>query len=252
MRRPLLLLLDDAPDVGHIVGYLCRRAGQDLIVREDAVSALDFLRQASPLPDLLLLDVNLPGRNGFDFLRDLRKEGLLDRIPIALFTQITVSDDVVRALDVGIDFILAKDALARPDAWKERIEEILTSARCAPVVVGASVDTAAAAAAIHAVLQHPTVLRFGADVAQAVWRRAVRRAVSAKEPAASLASIDLSGASVATMQTLARILRVYSDCAIPLIASLQHQVECLLGSRAARSAIAPLVQFESHSASRAP
>lgn len=247
MRRPLLLLVDDAPDVGHIAGYLCRRAGQDLVVREDAVSALEYLRRADRLPDLLLLDVNLPGRNGFDFFRDLRQTERFRPIPVALFTQITVPDAVARALEDGIDFVFAKDAMARPDAWKERSEEILSAVANAPGPRPDLMDPAVAAAAIRVAVQHPAVLRVGPDVARSLWHRAVQRAgglvpASECEVAGELTRIDPSSVGLAAVRALSAVLRRHPQWASPLVAALRYQIECLLGNRDARAAVAGLIQ----------
>jgi CheY-like chemotaxis protein len=77
MTPPLrLLLVDDAPEIARVVQHLARRAGQDLVCRADVPSAWEYLHAVdTPRPDLVLLDVNLPGASGIDLFRRMQSEG---------------------------------------------------------------------------------------------------------------------------------------------------------------------------------
>src|SRR5262249_3629525 len=125
MAQPLLLLVDDAPDIARVVQHLCRRAGQEVVCRGDAASAWEYLRGEGPRPDLVLLDVNLPGASGMELYRKLREEEALARLPVALFTQWALPSVIAEAVEAGIDLVASKDLLGRPDGWKERVEEML-------------------------------------------------------------------------------------------------------------------------------
>ena len=123
MTSPRLLLVDDDPDMGFLVRVLARHRGHSLTYRPDAESAwtdLDTLR-----PDLLLLDMNLPGTSGLEFLRRLRASEDHARQPVALFVQPTLTRDIAEGWAAGADYHLSKDLVTRPDAWEQRIEEIL-------------------------------------------------------------------------------------------------------------------------------
>src|SRR5581483_7134417 len=101
-----ILLVDDDADLGLVVRTLGRRAGWNVEHRPDAAAAWEALRQA--VPDLLLLDVNLPGESGPDFCRRLLAEPRLNGLAVALFAQLALSADVAAGLEAGADFFVAK------------------------------------------------------------------------------------------------------------------------------------------------
>ena len=87
-----IMLVDDneADNVYHEI--MLRRAGfgGELVVRESAQQALDYLTQAAALlPNLILLDINMPGMNGFEFAREAAP--LLQRMPTATVVMLTSS-----------------------------------------------------------------------------------------------------------------------------------------------------------------
>lgn len=133
MPSPLILLVDDAPDIGLIVRRFGRQAGQGVVVEPSAETAWEFLRQARR-PDLAILDVHLPGASGFDLCRLVRAAPGLSDLPVALFSHWQRPKDVAAGLDAGADFLLAKDLLCQPDDWQRRLAEILQppAGRCPP------------------------------------------------------------------------------------------------------------------------
>ena len=176
MARPLLLLVDDAPEIARLVQLLARRAGQEVVCRGDVSSAWDELHAGSPLPDLILLDVNLPGASGLELYRRLLREGgERARLPLALFTQWSLPTVIAEGIESGIDFLAAKELLAQPDGWKERMEEILALA-AQPPVLGATAGGDArrltrVLTGLNEALRQPALRRLGQEVMQAVWRR---------------------------------------------------------------------------------
>lgn len=123
MAQAQILVVDDSAEVAFILGHIGRRAGWDVVSRREAEQAGPYLRQHRP--DLVVLDVNLPGCNGFDFCRSLRSESAFRHLPIALFSQWQRAEDIVRALDAGADCVVSKDLLARPNDCRQRLAEIL-------------------------------------------------------------------------------------------------------------------------------
>jgi CheY-like chemotaxis protein len=93
-----------------------------LVTRTDAEQAWAYLQQNRP--DLILLDVHLPGASGCDLCRRLRQAKDLSDVPVALLSQWR-SEDVLLGLGAGVDFILAKDSLCRPEELRQRLEEIV-------------------------------------------------------------------------------------------------------------------------------
>ena len=108
---PLLVLVDDAPEIGVIVKHLGVRAGQDVRVYEDVAGAWDFLTRARP--DLLIVDLNLSGENGLVLCRRVRATPAFTQLAVALFTNWDRPEDVIAGLEAGIP----------QDAW-ERAEPV--------------------------------------------------------------------------------------------------------------------------------
>ena len=126
MTNPRLLLVDDDPDLGLIVRVLARRCGHVMTHRLDAESA--WVSLETERPDLVLLDVNLPGTGGLEFLRDLRASPHA-RQAVALFVQPALTRDIAAGWAAGADYHVSKDLVTRPDAWKQRLDEILAHLR---------------------------------------------------------------------------------------------------------------------------
>lgn len=113
-----VLLVEDA----HADILLVRRAftkiGTDLglHVVTDGESAIDYLagrdgyvdRDEHPLPTLLLLDLKLPGRSGFEVLQWLRSEPGLKRLPVTVLSSSKQTVDVDRAFELGANSYLVK------------------------------------------------------------------------------------------------------------------------------------------------
>ena len=85
------------------VGYLTRHAAN----RAEIIAA--FSRK--PLPDIVLLDVMLPGLNGFDVLNRIRHHDKLKAIPVIMLTSLSERSDIVKGLCYGADGYLTKPAL---------------------------------------------------------------------------------------------------------------------------------------------
>src|SRR5947209_1741892 len=130
MPRPLLLLVDDAPEMTVLVQALGGRAGCEVAVASDADAAWAALHARRP--DLVLLDVNLPGVSGPDLLRRLRAAPELSGLAVAVYCHATLGADVAAGLEAGADFVFFKDLAARPDDWRRRLEEILAGAHGRP------------------------------------------------------------------------------------------------------------------------
>jgi CheY-like chemotaxis protein len=123
MPASSLLLVDDSPEIGFVVQRLARKAGQVLTICSDVPSARERLQ--SLRPDLILLDLNLPGPSGLELCAFLRMGTDHVQTPVALFGSAARTEDLAAALEAGVDFLFDKNLLARPDAWQARMIEIL-------------------------------------------------------------------------------------------------------------------------------
>ena len=119
MYRSILLVDDDADDQ-----LLFHEAihGIDSSIRletaDNGKHALNKLRSAILLPDLIFVDLNMPLVNGFEFISALKKEDALAHIPVVAFTTSTNPLDATRARRLGADAFLTK-ASSYPEQCKK-------------------------------------------------------------------------------------------------------------------------------------
>jgi CheY-like chemotaxis protein len=123
LRGPILLIEDDANDV-LLVQRALRRAELDVDLRvvRDAREAIAYLegtgaysdRDAHPLPALVLLDLKMPAKSGFEVLAWARAQPGIRRLPLVVLTSSRAADDVARAYDAG-----ASSYLVKPVAFDE-------------------------------------------------------------------------------------------------------------------------------------
>ncbi len=99
-----ILVVEDAVDLAEAIIRRFQRAGHALDHAITGESAEEFLRHERY--DLMILDINLPGKDGFSVLKELRKEK--NTTPVLVLTARSEIDDRVSALDVGADDYLVK------------------------------------------------------------------------------------------------------------------------------------------------
>jgi DNA-binding response OmpR family regulator len=117
-----ILVVDDDLSLLSLVTFALRQAGYLAIEAGDGTQAMAVFEREQP--DLVILDVNLPGRSGFDVLRQIRTQA---RTPVMLLTVRGTEEDEVRGLDLGADDYLTKPfsprtLLARVRAMLRRAE----------------------------------------------------------------------------------------------------------------------------------
>lgn len=101
-----LLVVDDEPAIREMVNFALSRSGFDCIEAGDAVEAKRLI--SSDRPDLLILDVMMPGQSGLDLARELRSKDDTKDIPIIMLTARGADQDKIRGLDVGADDYMTK------------------------------------------------------------------------------------------------------------------------------------------------
>lgn len=98
-----ILVVDDDRDLRELTAFALRRDGYLVVEAADVAAALAVA--AAELPDLVILDVNLPDGSGFDVLKQLRRDAAT---PVMLLTVRTSEEDQVFGLDLGADDYLTK------------------------------------------------------------------------------------------------------------------------------------------------
>ena len=120
---PRILIVEDEPDIALGLEDDLRVEGYDVEIVNDGLAALHRARE--PGWDLVLLDVMLPGKDGFDVLRELRRAGV--RTPIILLTAKAQDAEKVLGFDLGAD-----DYVTKPFSPRELRARIKTRLRAAP------------------------------------------------------------------------------------------------------------------------
>lgn len=104
---PMILVAEDSYDVASLLEHILTSDGYQVRVAHDGQEALDLYETVRP--DLLLLDVMMPRRNGFEVLRELRDSGRLrPEVAVLLLTAKAAEEDVMHGFDLGADDYLTK------------------------------------------------------------------------------------------------------------------------------------------------
>ena len=104
LRRDTLLVVDDTPETLGFLTDTLDNAGFTVLIATDGDSALDLVDQITP--DLVLMDARMPGIDGFETCRRLKREKLLTHLPVIFMTGLTQTEHVVEGLAAGgVDYV---------------------------------------------------------------------------------------------------------------------------------------------------
>lgn len=112
-----VLIVDDSPTERYFLTELLTKNGYAVTQAENAEDAVNKLRGG--IPDLILLDVVMPGQNGFQLTRQLSKDPATQAVPIIICTSKNQQTDRIWALRQG-----ARDFLNKPVKADELLEKI--------------------------------------------------------------------------------------------------------------------------------
>lgn len=122
--EPLVLLADDDPEWVALVDVTLRNDGIVCRMAETGLACLRLARELSP--DLIVLDVRMPGMNGFEVLETIRRDPALQTIPVALLTACDEPADVLRGSSLRADDYLVKPVSA--NVLLNRVKRMLSRA----------------------------------------------------------------------------------------------------------------------------
>jgi CheY-like chemotaxis protein len=120
--RPTILVIDDDPDLQKLVRTYFKLEGFNMraaLKRDDILVAL----RMQPMPDLVLLDVQLPDANGFDILARMRQHPVLKAMPVVMLTAEDTREAVLKGLQGGADGYVTKPFEA--DALVKAVKAVL-------------------------------------------------------------------------------------------------------------------------------
>ncbi|MEN9306854.1 MAG: hypothetical protein RL173_786 [Fibrobacterota bacterium] len=124
--RASILLIDDSQSDIELTMMALQRSGMKLpvVVKSNGKEALDWLFEVASLPDayiripnLVLLDVKMPGLDGFEVLRKIRENPITRLIPVVMFSSSREDSDLLKGYDIGANAFVLK-----PTSFKDLVE----------------------------------------------------------------------------------------------------------------------------------
>ena len=128
MPRERILVVDDEEDILELVEYNLAKEGYDVACADTGEQALALAR--AELPDLILLDLMLPGVDGLDVCRLLKNDDKTAHVPIIMLTAKSEEADVVTGLEMGADDYITKPF--SPRVLAARVKTVLRRKRSEP------------------------------------------------------------------------------------------------------------------------
>src|ERR1700692_4753150 len=95
-QAPRILVVDDHPTIAGLMSQLLTQRGYDVVTAADAEQAAAEVRRRAP--DLILSDVRMPGKSGYEFCRELKGDPSTRLIPFVLITGLSDSEDKLRGI----------------------------------------------------------------------------------------------------------------------------------------------------------
>jgi DNA-binding response OmpR family regulator len=183
--KQTIIVLEDESDIANLIRHHLHQAGFTVEIATAGAQVLPLARQH--LPALFLLDIMVPGSDGFEVCRQIRESRDLAKAPIIFLTAKTAESDRVRGLDLGADDYISKpfstrELLARVRAVLRRFEMPVTTNITTPdfeldsdavtlKVRGTLVDTTATEfRLLHFLVSHPGRVFTRDQVLDGVWR----------------------------------------------------------------------------------
>ena len=114
-----LLSVDDSAIIRKIVRGAAEVLGSELLEASDGLEALSILQNNKDI-DLVLLDWNMPGMNGFELLKKIKSNDLLKNIPVMMVTTETERENIVMSIKYG-----AINYLVKPFSLEELIKKVM-------------------------------------------------------------------------------------------------------------------------------
>lgn len=114
---PHVLVVDDEPNILLSLEFLMQQAGFSVATAADAEQALEQINRQCP--DLLLLDISLPGMSGFDLLERLRADNATQTLPVIMLTAHGREVEKEKGLALG-----ANDYVTKPFSTRELVNRV--------------------------------------------------------------------------------------------------------------------------------
>ncbi|MBU2109527.1 response regulator [Patescibacteria group bacterium] len=117
-----ILAIEDETRLQKMLEEIFKQGGFELFSANDGVSGLKLAEEK--MPDIILLDLILPKKNGFDVLKELKANPRLAKIPVVVLTNLEGAQDIEKALSLGAYTYLVKANYSLDDILK-KVKEVL-------------------------------------------------------------------------------------------------------------------------------
>lgn len=128
-KAVMIMMADDDPDDRLLVreAFEENRLANPLMTVKDGEELMDYLHRRAGYenalrPSLILLDLNMPRKSGFEALREIKSDPELRRIPVVILTTSKAEEDIVRSYDLGVNSFIVKPVTF--DALVETVREL--------------------------------------------------------------------------------------------------------------------------------
>ncbi len=125
--QPTIMVVDDSLTVRKVTGRLLERQGYLVVTARDGVEAMQKLQEL--IPDVMLVDIEMPRMDGFDLTRNVRADKRLSQVPIIMITSRTADKHQNYAKEIGVSHFLGKPY--QEDDLIEKISGFLKERRAA-------------------------------------------------------------------------------------------------------------------------
>ncbi len=123
-----VLVVEDEVDIADLIRFNLERAGYEVFKAHDGIAGTEIAIRERP--DLIVLDLMLPGRDGYSVFREVRRDARTSHVPVIMLTARAQTEDRIQGLEAGAD-----DYLTKPFSPKElvlRVNAILKRADAPP------------------------------------------------------------------------------------------------------------------------
>ncbi len=124
-----ILVIDDSPTVRSTLQFCLQSSGFSVVTAADGKAGLAKLAEASPRPDLVLVDFNMPVLDGFGVCRAVRSNPATERLPVVLMTGFATRDTHARARAAGFQDVVTKPFVIA-DLLTELRRHLAAAAEC--------------------------------------------------------------------------------------------------------------------------
>ncbi len=104
--KKTILIVDDEPNIVISIKYLMKHAGYEVVTAYDGQQALDYLAESSPA--LMILDVMMPNKNGFEVCEEVRGDSRFADMPILMLTAKGSEAEMNKGFSLGADAYISK------------------------------------------------------------------------------------------------------------------------------------------------